>query len=62
MSNFVPNGTIRIKPSETKWLNRKIKNMLKKKNCIYRNYKNNGFREVDKVSLDLYRDECVEAI
>ena len=27
--------------------------MLKKQNHIYRKYKNNGFREVDKVSLDL---------
>ena len=28
MSNFVPNKTIRIKPSEPEWLNREIKNML----------------------------------
>ena len=62
MSNFVLNRTIRIKPSEPEWLNRKIKNMLKKQNRIYRKYKNNGFREVDKVSLDLYRNECKEAV
>ena len=36
--------------------------MLNKQNCIYRNYKNNGFREVNKVYLDLYRNECVEVI
>ena len=62
MSNFVPNKTIRIKPSEPEWLNQKIKNMLKKQNRIYKKYKNNGFREVEKVSLDLYRNECAEAI
>ena len=36
--------------------------MLKKQNRIYKNYKNNGFKEVDKVSLGLYRKECAEAI
>ena len=62
MSNFVPNETIKIKPAEPEWLNRDIKTMLKKQNRIYRKYKNNGFKEVDKVSLDLYRKECAEAI
>ena len=62
MSNFVLNKIIRIKPSEPEWLNRKIKNMLKKQNRIYKKCKNNGFKEVDKVSLDLYRKECAEAI
>ena len=62
MSNFLPNKIIRIKPSELEWLNRKIKDMLKKQNRIYKNYKNTGFKEVDKVSLDLYRKECAEAI
>ena len=62
MSYFVPNRTIRIKPSEPEWLNRKIKNMLNKQIRLYRKDKNNGFREVDRVSLDLYRNECVEAI
>ena len=33
--------------------------MLKKQNRIYKKYKNNGFKEVDKVSLYL---ECAEAI
>ena len=36
--------------------------MLKKQNRIYKTYKNNGFKEVDKVSLDLYRKECAEKI
>ena len=62
MSNFVPNKTIRIKPSEPQWLNREIKNMLKKQNRIYRKYKKNGFREVDRVQLDIYRKQCTETI
>ena len=61
MSNFVPNKTIRIKPSEPEWLNRKIKNVLKKQNRIYKKYENSEFREVNEVSLDLYRNECAEA-
>ena len=36
--------------------------MLKKQNRIYKKYKNKGFKEVDKVSLDLYGKECAEAI
>ena len=65
MSNFLPNKIIRIKPSEEEWLNRKIKNMLKKQNRIYKTIKTMGlrrFKEVDKVSLDLYRKECAEEI
>ena len=62
MSNFVPNKTTRIKPSEPEWLNREIKNMLKKQNRIYKKYKNNGFREIDKIALDLFRKECAETI
>ena len=62
MSNFVPNNTIKIKPSEPEWLGREIKIMLKKQNRIYKRYKNNGFKEADKVPLDLYRKECAEAI
>ena len=37
-------------------------NMIKKQNRIDKKYKNNGFREVNKVPLDLYRKECDEAI
>ena len=62
MSNFIPNNTIRIKPSEPEWLNREIKNMLKRQNRIYKKYKNNGFGDTDKITLDIYRKQCAEAI
>ena len=62
MSNFVPNKTIKINPSEPEWIGREIKNMLKKQNRLYKKYKNSGFMEADKVHLDLYRKECDEAI
>ena len=62
MSNFVPNKTIRANPSKPEWVNGRIKSMLRKQNRIYRKYKNNGFREIDKEILDLSRKECTEAI
>ena len=62
MSNFVPNGISKIKPSEPDWINRKIKAMLKKQNRIYKKLKRHGFREEDKISLNLYRTECAKAI
>ena len=62
MSNFVPNKTITIKPSEPEWISREIKSMLTKQNRIYKKYKKNGFRKVDRVPLDLCRKECNEAI
>ena len=62
MSNFVPNKTITVKPTEPEWVNREIKNMLRKQNRIYKRYKKNGFREVDRIPLDLCRKECDEAI
>ena len=36
--------------------------MLKKQNRIYKKYKNSGFKDANKVPLDLYRKECAEAI
>ena len=62
MSTFVPNKTISIKPSEPEWIHRDIKNMLRKQNRMYKKFKNHGFKEVDRISLDLYRIECNDAI
>ena len=36
--------------------------MLKKQNRIYKTYRKNGFKEIDRVPLDVYRKECVVAI
>ena len=62
MSSFVPNKTIRIKPSKPAWITREIKNMLGKQNRKYKEYKNNEFREVDRIIFDQYRKECNEEI
>ena len=60
MSNFVPNKITSFKPSEPEWISRKIKNMLRKQNRMYKKNKNNGFR--DKATLDICRKECDEEI
>ena len=62
MANFVPNASIKIRPSEPEWLNGEIKSMLKKQNRIYKKYKSNGFRDEDKLTLDVHRSDCAEAI
>ena len=36
--------------------------MLRKQNRKYKRYKNNGFREVDRIIFDQYRKECNEEI
>ena len=36
--------------------------MLKKHNRLCKIYKRNGFREIDKVSLDIHREKCAESI
>ena len=62
MSNFVPNRIVTIKPSEPEWFTSGIKAMLKKQNRLDKKYKTNGFREIDKVSLDIHREKCAESI
>ena len=44
MSNFVPNEVKQMCPCEPEWLNRNVKNMLRKQNKIYRKYKYNGYK------------------
>ena len=62
MSTFIPNKTITIKPSEPEWVNGEIKNKLRKQNRMYKKFKSHGFKEVDRISLDLHRKECNDAI
>ena len=62
MSTFIPNKTITIKPSEPEWVNGEIKNKLRKQNRMYKKFKSHGFKEVDRIYLDLHRKECNDAI
>lgn len=56
MSNFVPSKITKIKPFESKWLTRNIKNMLRKQNRLYRKYKRNGFKNDEKEIVDRFRE------
>ena len=49
--NFVPNKTIRIKPTEPEWFNRDIRKMLKKQNRIYKKYREMDLRKSIKYPL-----------
>ena len=62
MSNYVPNEVKKICPREPEWLTWNVKSMLRKQNRIYRKYKNNGYKNEDKIILDRFRNECFNAI
>ena len=62
MSNFVPNEVKTIRPREPEWLNRNVKNLLRKQNKIYKKYKKNGYKNEDKIIMDRMRNECFDAI
>ena len=49
-------------PRQPEWLNRNVKNMLRKQNKIYKKYKRNGYKNEDKVIMDRLRNECFVAI
>ena len=58
MSNFVPNETIKIKPSEPEWLNRDIKTMIKNKIESIESTKTMGLRKSIKY-LSIYIERNV---
>ena len=62
MSNFVPNELKTISPREPEWLNRNVKNLLRKQNKIYKKLKKNGYKNEDKLILDRLKNECFDAI
>ena len=62
MSNFVPNEIKTIRPREPEWLNRNVKNLLRKQHKIYKRYTKNNYKNEDKLILDHLRNECSLAI
>ena len=52
MSNFIPNEVKTIRPREPEWMNNNIKNLLRNQNKVYKRFKNNGYRDIDKVDLE----------
>ena len=62
MSNFIPNEEKRISPRDPEWLNRHVKNLLKKQNKQYKKFRKNGYNDEDKIVLDQLKQECSYAI
>ena len=62
MSNFIPNETKRFVPRDPPWITKPLKIMLNRKNRLYKNYKKHGYKDDDKVRLDLFRIECQEGV
>ena len=62
MSNFIPNKQIRIDPKDPPWMSTHLKNMIKRQNRQYKNYKRHNYRPEDKARVDNFRSECNAAI
>ena len=62
MSNFIPNETIKIKPRDPPWITRAIKSLLNKQSRLFRNYKKHGYKNLDKIRLESFSEECRKSI
>ena len=62
MSNFIPNEEKKISPRDPEWLNRHVKNLLKRQNKQYKKFRKNGYNNADKILLDQLKQECSYAI
>ena len=62
LTNFVPSETKRFVPRNPPWITRSLKNMLHRKNRLYKNYKKHLYKDDDKVRLDIFRCECHQAV
>ena len=62
MSNFIPNEKKIFRPKEPPWFTKDIKSRLKKHNKIYKKFKVNGFKNVDKETVENSKSEISELI
>ena len=62
MSSFVPNETKRFVPRNPPWITKPLKNMLNRKNRLFKNYKIHGYKAEGKVRIDGFRIECQQAV
>ena len=53
MSNFVPNEIKRFVPRNPPWITKPLKNMLNRKNRLYKSYKKHGYKKKTKIGLIL---------
>ena len=62
MSNFIPNELINIRPRDPPWITPALKTMLNRQNRLYKNFKRHGFKPIDKIRVDNFNGECMNAI
>lgn len=62
MSNFIPNKFVKIDSKDPPWIIPNLKNMIKRQQRIYKNFKRHGFNENDKTRVDSFREDCNMAI
>ena len=53
---------IKVNPKDPPWIHKNLKNMLNRQQRLYRNYKRHGFKNEDKVRVDIFRTECSLAV
>ena len=62
MPNFIPNRIVKIDPKDPPWITHNSKNMIKRQNRMYKNYKRHGYLNDDKVRVDKFREDCNLAV
>ena len=62
MSNFIPNEIIKIRPRDPPWITQPLKTLLNRQNRLYKNFKRHGFKPEDKIRVDNFNAECMNAI
>ena len=51
LSNFIPNEVKRVVPRDPSRFTKQLKDMLKRKNRLYKNYKRHGYRDEVKIRI-----------
>ena len=62
MKNFIPCTFLSTLSIEPKWITRDIKNLMRRQKKMYKKYRENGFKQDDKVIVDRIRNECFQTI
>ena len=62
MSNFIPNEVKTFSSRDPVWFSKDVINLLRKQNKLFKKFIKNGYRNKDKVALDIIREESALAI
>jgi len=62
MGNFIPNEIKNINPRDPPWLTKPLRTLLNKQKRLFKNYKRDGYKADDKTRVDVFSEECKNAI